>query len=54
MESNLLNMNRTVPSLLDTQVIKVDDLSVRISASTAKFTQDAVNQAQNYLRSLLT
>ena len=46
--------DRTVPSLLNTQVIKVDDLSVRIAASAAEFTQDAVNQAQNYLRSLLT
>ncbi|WP_319422764.1 glucosamine-6-phosphate deaminase [Pleurocapsa sp. FMAR1] len=45
--------DRTVPSLQNTQVIKVDDLSVRIAASTAEFTQDAANQAQNYLRSLL-
>ncbi len=45
--------DRTVPSLLDTQVIKVDDLSVRIAVSATEFTNDAANQAQNYLRSLL-
>ena len=44
--------DRTLPSL-NTQVIKIDDLSVRISASAAELTQDIVMLAQEYLQSLL-
>lgn len=44
--------DRTLPSL-NTQVIKIDDLSVRISTSAADLTQDIVMLAQKYLQSLL-
>jgi glucosamine-6-phosphate deaminase len=44
--------DRTLPSL-NTQIIKIDDLSVRISASAADLTQDIVMLAQDYLQSLL-
>lgn len=44
--------DRTVP-FLDTQITKVDDLSVRIAPTTADLTQDAVTFAQDYLQSLL-
>jgi glucosamine-6-phosphate deaminase len=44
--------DRTLPSL-NTQVIKIDDLSVRISASAAELNQDIVMLAQDYLQSLL-
>jgi glucosamine-6-phosphate deaminase len=44
--------DRTLPSF-NTQVIKIDDLSVRISASAADLTQDIVMLAQDYLQSLL-
>lgn len=45
--------DRTLPSLPDTQVVRVDNLSVRISDSAQKLTQDAANLATNYLQSLL-
>lgn len=44
--------DRTLSSL-NTQVIKIDDLSVRISTSAADLTQDIVMLAQEYLQSLL-
>lgn len=44
--------DRTLPSL-NTQVIKIEDLSVRISASAADLTQDIAMLAQDYLQSLL-
>ena len=44
--------DRTLPSLPDTQVIQVDDLSVRITSSIEP-TEDAAILAQDYLRSLL-
>jgi glucosamine-6-phosphate deaminase len=44
--------DRTLPSL-NTQIIKIDDLSVRISASAADLTQDIATLAQDYLQSLL-
>ena len=54
MELDLLAMlDRTVPSLPDTQVIQVDDLSLRI-ASGIDATEDAAILALDYLRSLLT
>ena len=46
--------DRTLPSLLDTQVIRVDNLSVRINNSAEKLAQDAAILAINYLQSLLT
>jgi glucosamine-6-phosphate deaminase len=45
--------DRTLPLSLDTQVSKIDDLSVRISASAADLTQDIAMLAQDYLQSLL-
>ncbi|MEN9567227.1 MAG: hypothetical protein RLZZ69_2423 [Cyanobacteriota bacterium] len=44
--------DRTLPSF-NTQIIKIDDLSVRISASAADLTQDIAMLAQDYLQSLL-
>jgi glucosamine-6-phosphate deaminase len=44
--------DRTLPSH-NTQIIKIDDLSVRISASAADLTQDIAMLAQDYLQSLL-
>lgn len=44
--------DRTVP-FLDTQITKVDDLSVRIANSVEESTLDAATLAYNYLQSLL-
>jgi glucosamine-6-phosphate deaminase len=44
--------DRTLPSF-NTQILKIDDLSVRISASAADLTQDIAMLAQDYLQSLL-
>lgn len=46
--------DRTLSSLPDIQVIKVDDLSVRIAHSPIELTQDAATQTQDYLQSLLS
>ena len=45
--------DRTLPFLPDTQVVRVDNLSVRINNSTEKLAQDAAILAINYLQSLL-
>lgn len=45
--------DRTLPLSLDTQVIKIDDLSVRISPTAADLTQDVARLVQEYLQSLL-
>jgi glucosamine-6-phosphate deaminase len=44
--------DRTLPSL-DTQVIKIGELSVRIAPDLAELAQDAAMLAQEYLQSLL-
>jgi glucosamine-6-phosphate deaminase len=44
--------DRTLPSL-DTQVIKIGELSARIAPNLAKLAQDAAMMAQEYLQSLL-
>ena len=44
--------DRTVPSL-DTRIAKFGDLSVRISDSAKRLTQDVATLAQDYLQSLL-
>ena len=45
--------DRTLPSLPDTQVIWVDNLSVRIADSMEELTQDVATLAIGYLQSLL-
>jgi glucosamine-6-phosphate deaminase len=45
--------DRTLSLSLDTQVIKIDDLSVRISSTAADLTQDVARLALEYLQSLL-
>lgn len=44
--------DRTLSSL-DTQVIKIGDLSVRVAADAIELTQDVTTLAQDYLQSLL-
>ncbi len=44
--------DRTLP-FIDTQIIKVEDLSVRIAHSTNELTHDVATLAQDYLQSLL-
>ncbi|WP_199194128.1 hypothetical protein [Pleurocapsa sp. CCALA 161] len=44
--------DRTLSSL-DTQVIKIGDLSVRVAADAMELTQDVTTLAQDYLQSLL-
>ena len=46
--------DRTLPSLPDTQIIRVDNLSVRINNSAENLARDAAISATNYLQSLLT
>ena len=45
--------DRTLPFMPSTQVIQVDNLSVRIANSAEESTKDAANLAIKYLRSLL-
>ena len=45
--------DRTLPFLSDTQVTQIDNLSVRISDSTQKLSQDVATLAIDYLQSLL-
>lgn len=45
--------DRTLPFFPDSQVIQVDDLSVRIAPNVTELTYDAATLAQNYLQSLL-
>lgn len=46
-------MSDTVPSPQNSQVVKVDNLSVRVANSPTELAADAANLAQNYLQSLL-
>jgi glucosamine-6-phosphate deaminase len=45
--------DRTLSLSLDTQVIKIDDLLIRISPTTADLTQDVAKLVHEYLQSLL-
>ena len=46
--------DRTLPFLSDSQVIQVDNLTVRVAGSSQELTQDVTTLAREYLRSLLT
>ena len=46
-------LDPTLISATDTQVIQVDDLTVRIAGTASKLTQDAATLAIEYIRSLL-
>ncbi len=46
-------LDRTLPSLPDTHVFQVDNLSVRVANSAQELTQDAATLATKYIQSLL-
>jgi len=46
-------LDRTVPPIPDTQIVRIDNLSMRIAASNSDLTQDIATQTLSYLQSRL-